>query len=280
MRNGRIGVVVLTLSLVLASTARAGAGSGSDPAPNASKFPDPVHIDNKWFPLVPGSQYVFEGRINQGNTPVDHRVVFTVTGLTKVIDGVRTRVLWDRDFDTGVLAESEITFHAQDRDGNVWNFGEYPEQYRNGKLRGAPDTWIAGVERSAAGIVMPGNPTVGTPSYLQGFSPTIGFGDKAKVFKTGQSDCVPVGCFDNVLVTNEWSVGQRGAFQLKYYAAGIGGTRVGFSGDDPTQEILVLISIRHLTPAELAKLDDSALRLDHRAYTVAPDMYGHTPPAK
>jgi hypothetical protein len=278
MRIGRIGVVVLTLALVLASTASAGAGTAA--SSNGNQFPQPLRIDNQWFPLVPGTQVVFEGRINHGETRVPHRVVFTVTGLTKVIDGVRTRVLWDRDFNSGELAESELTFHAQDRDGNVWNFGEYPEQYKNGKLRGAPDTWIAGQKRSEAGIVMLGNPRVGTDAYVQGFSPTIDFLDKAQVSKTGQSDCVPIGCFDNVLVTREWSGGEFGDFQLKYYAPGIGGTRVGFSGDDPDQEELVLIKVVHLTRDELAKLDDSALRLDHRAYVVAPDMYGATRPAK
>jgi hypothetical protein len=278
MRNGRIGIVVVTLAVVLAASSRAGART--DAGPRGNQFPQPLRIDNKWFPLAPGTQVVFEGRINQGQTRVPHRVVFTVTGLTKVIDGVRTRVLWDRDFDTGKLAESELTFHAQDRDGNVWNFGEYPEQYENGELQGAPDTWIAGQKRSRAGIVMLGSPRIGTEAYVQGFSPTIDFLDKAKVYKTGQSDCVPIGCFDNVLVTKEWSGGEFGDFQLKYYAPGIGGIRVGFSGDDPDQEELVLVKIVHLTRDALAKIDDSALRLDRRAYVVAADMYGPTRPAK
>ena len=28
--------------------------------------------------------------------------------------------------------EGELTFHAQDDEGKVWNFGEYPEEYDDG----------------------------------------------------------------------------------------------------------------------------------------------------
>jgi hypothetical protein len=277
MKRLWIGVVVTSL-LVLATSQHAGARS--DPSARANQFPQPLRIDNKWLPLVPGTQFVLEGRINAGATPVDHRVVLTVTGLSKEIDGVRTRVLWDRDFNNGKLRESELTFFAQDRDGNVWNLGEYPEIYRRGELVGAPDTWIAGVKRSEAGIMMLAQPRLGTPPYVEGFSPTIDFGDKGQVFATGQPDCVPAGCFDNTLVIREWSFGEFGNFQLKHYAPGIGNIRVGVAVDDTDQEILVLIKVAHLTPDELAKLDDAALRLDHRAYTVAEDMYGNTQPAK
>ena len=70
------------------------------------------------------------------------------------------------------------------------------------------------------------------------------------------------------------------AFQFKSYAPNVGNVQVGFSGDDPDQEELVLIKVVHLSSNELAKIDDSALRLDRRAYAVAKDMYGHTRPAK
>ena len=37
----------------------------------------------------PGIQYVFEGAANRGHGREPHRVITTVTDLTKVIDGVR-----------------------------------------------------------------------------------------------------------------------------------------------------------------------------------------------
>src|SRR4051812_5847364 len=121
-----------------------------DPA----KFSAPTRIDNRWWPLVPGTQFTMVGQANRGAGRTRHRVVFTVTDVTKVIDGVRTLVMWDRDINAGRLSEEELAFHAQDDDGNVWNLGEYPEQRRRGKLAGAPDTWISGLRRARPGILM------------------------------------------------------------------------------------------------------------------------------
>jgi len=97
-------------------------------------FSDPLRIDNAWSPLEPGMRFVYEGRANRGQGRLPHRVVFTVTDLTKTIDGVRTVVLWDRDFNGGRLREGELAFHAQDDDGTIWNMGEYPEEYEGGRV--------------------------------------------------------------------------------------------------------------------------------------------------
>ena len=68
-------------------------------------------------------------------------MIFTVTDLTKEINGVRTVVLWDRDINAGKLLEGELAMWAQDDDGNVWLLGEYPEEYdERGQVRGRPRT--------------------------------------------------------------------------------------------------------------------------------------------
>src|SRR5262245_51869560 len=71
-------------------------------------FDNSTNVDNKWFPLQPGMRWVYEGFTRQDDTRVPHRVVQTVTDLTKVIDGVRTVVVWDVDYKDGQLEESEI----------------------------------------------------------------------------------------------------------------------------------------------------------------------------
>jgi hypothetical protein len=243
------------------------------------KFAHATRIDNRWFPLVPGTQFVFEGRANRGQGRLRHRVVFTVTDLTKVIDGVRTLVVWDRDINAGHLVEGELAFHAQDDDGNVWNFGEYPEVWAKGRFKGAPDSWLAGLDGAKAGILMRAQPRLGTPTYLQGWAPKIDFSDAAKIFKTRQSTCVPVDCFRRVLVTEEWNPVERGAHQLKYYAAGVGNVRVGAAGGDEDEE-LVLSKIVHLDPAALARARSEALRLDRRAHVARKDLFRHVPPAE
>ena len=97
----------------------------------------------------------------------------TVTDLTKVVDGVRTLVIWERDFTAGQLSEPELAFFAQDNAGNVWLLGEYPEEYEDGKFDKAP-AWISGQKGARAGITMPAEPRLGVPDYAQGFAPSSG----------------------------------------------------------------------------------------------------------
>jgi hypothetical protein len=236
-------------------------------------------VTNKWLPLKPGTQWVYEGRITEEKRRLSHRVVTTVTDLTKVIDGVGNVVILDRDYNAGRLVEGEITFHAQDDDGNIWNFGEYPEEYENGKFEGAPDTWIAGLAGAKAGVVMRADPRVGTTAYGQGWAPRIDFADRARVFATGQRTCVPVDCYRNVLITDEWNPYERGAHERKFYAPGVGNVRVGFAGGEE-KETLVLVRFQHLSATALAQARDKALELEQRAYRVQKSLYGRTPPAE
>jgi hypothetical protein len=243
-------------------------------------FSDPLRIDNAWSPLEPGMRFVYEGRANRGQGRLPHRVVFTVTDLTKTIHGVRTVVLWDRDFNGGRLREGELAFHAQDDDGTIWNMGEYPEEYEGGRVSGAPDTWISGLEGARAGVLMRGAPRPGTPSYLQGWAPEIDFSDRARVHRTGARDCVPAGCFRDVLVTDETNpLEPADGHQRKYYAQGVGNFRAAPVGGRE-KEVLVLTEVVRLSPAQLAAVRREAMKLDRRGYTVSRDVYGRTPPAE
>jgi len=243
-------------------------------------FPAVAKVDNQWYPLVPGTQYVLEGRSNRGEGVLPHRVVFTVTDLAKVVDGVATVVLWDRDINEGELEEAELAFQAQDNDGNVWLLGEYPEEYEDGQFKTAESTWFAGLEGAKAGVLMRANPRPGTPSYLQGLAPKIEFQDRAKVSKTGLRTCTPLKCYDDVLLIDEWNpLEPADGHQLKYYAAGAGNVRVGAVGD-PEAEELVLVKVEHLGPAALARARAEALKLERHAYKVSRSLYGRTPPAR
>ena len=246
-----------------------------------ANFPDQPRIDNQYLPLTPGWRTTLEGVANRGQGVLPHRVTFTVTDLTKVIDGVRNRVVFDIDQNEGQIAEQELAFFAQDSDGNVWNFGEYPEEYEAGTLLGAPSTWVAGQARARAGIHMPADPQaqLGQPYYLQGLAPAIDFLDCARVAGDSSTKCVPTGCYDNALVTVEKSpLEDSRARQIKSHAAGVGIFKVGFI-NDPEGEVLVLVKSEQLSPEELAQVRAEALALDKRAYDVAP-VYGPTPPAE
>jgi hypothetical protein len=245
-----------------------------------TRFSAPTTIDNPYLPLVPGTQFVLAGTADRGNGQGSHRVVFTVTDIAKEIDGVRSLVVWDRDFQDGALVEAELSFWAQDDDGNVWNMGEYPEEWEDGELAGAPNTWLAGTQRARAGIHMLANPRAGGPSYLQGRAPVIEFLDRGKVAADHQRTCVPVACYRDVLVTDEWNPLDQPAdgHQLKSSVPGVGIVRVEAVGGDEL-ETLVLSKYEQISPAAFAEARAKVFKLDQRAYTLAKAVWTGTPPA-
>jgi hypothetical protein len=184
----------------------------------------------------------------------------------------------DRDYNGDQVAEAEITFFAQDDEGNVWLLGEYPEEYEDGRFAGAPSTWIAGQAGARAGILMPASPKMGAPPYLQGFAPHVDFQDLAQVHGVSRRTCVPAGCYDGVMVIDEWDPGAQpqDGHQLKFQAPGVGNVRVEPMGGEE-QETLVLVEHLQLGPEAMAEVHALALELDAHAYETDA-RYGATPP--
>ena len=279
-------LVLATLTVTTAAAATAtpgpkelcGPGSGIDFDP--WEFPASPLIDNKWFPLEPGMQYTTDGTVTSAEGTSTHKVVHTVTGLTKVIDGVNTLVMWDRDYSDGELAESELAFFAQSEDGDVWLFGEYPEEYENGKFVGAPSTFVSGIAKAQAGIALQAHPRTGTPAYVQAYAPNVDFLDCGQVVKKHQHVCVPTGCYDEVLVIDEFNPLEPpdAGHQRKSYSAGTGLVRVAAVGGDQ-QETMDLVKIRNLSDWQLKEVNGQAMELDKRAYKVSKDVYAKTPRA-
>ncbi|MBI3780622.1 MAG: hypothetical protein HY278_06160 [candidate division NC10 bacterium] len=247
---------------------------------DSKNFDRSTHIDNEWFPLKPGTRFVYEGFTIEDGKRLPHRVVFTVTDLTKVIGGVRAVVGYDLDYSAGQLAEKEIIFFAQDNGGTVWHLGQYPEVYENGKFVEAP-AWIHGIQDAKAGIVMKAEPRLGTPSYSQGLALAVNWTDRGVVYQVGQKACVPLKCYEDVLVIDESSREEPGAHHLKYYARGVGNVRVGWRGEgDKTRETLELVKVVQLGPQALAAVRAEALELEKRAYKISKKVYVHTTPAE
>jgi len=243
-------------------------------------FTDPTTIDNQWLPIIPGTQWTWEGETVEDGEAHPHSVVMAVTDMTKEIDGVLTRVVLDQDFADGQLVEAEIVFVAQDDEGNIWHLGQYPEEYEDGKFVAAPG-WIAGQEDALAGYWMTADPHVGKRSYSQGWGPAVDWTDRGRVVEEGLSECVAHGCFDDVLVIEEWALDEPLARQLKFYAPGVGNTRVDWSGSaDQEQETLELTEYRALEPDELAEVRRHALELEARAYDIIAEIYGNTAPMR
>jgi hypothetical protein len=243
---------------------------------DASNFQRSTVIDNEWFPIKPGMRYVWDGySIDEEGEEEPHSVTFIVTDLVKEIAGVKCRVGWDRDFVDGELEEAEIMFLAQDNDGNVWIMGEYPEEYSDKKFEAAP-CWIHGIN-GHAGIVVKGEQKIGD-NYSQGWAPTVDYTDRAIIDQLGQKVTVPAGTFTDVLVIAESNQEVPGADHLKYYAPGVGCVYIGWRGEVTDQEEMKLIEFRELTPDEVAKAREAALKLDKHGYEVSKDIYAKTKP--
>jgi len=241
-----------------------------------NRFAHPTRINNNFLPLVPGTRFTLEGFANSGGGSLPHKVTFTVTSLSKMVNGVTTRVVLDIDLNEGTLQEAELAFFAQDNDGNVWSMGEYPEEYSDGVFEGAPNTWISGLEGARAGIMMLANPKLGGPRYEQGFAPEIDFLDCAKVFAKNQRVCVPAACYSGVLVTDENSpLEPDDAHQRKSYAPGVGNVKIG-AVNDPEGETLQLTKVERLSRNALAIANVISFALDVRGHRVS-EVYARTP---
>jgi hypothetical protein len=280
MRRFRAGWIVTAIigAAVLPAVARADLTA---PPLDHLRFAKSTQISNQWYPLIPGTQYDYRGQADRDGSGIrSARDIFTVTNVTKMVDGIRSVVVWDRDYSDGRLVEEEIHFFAQETGGNVWSLGEYPEEYEAGQFVGAPTTWLSGVDGAQAGIHIQGNPQLGSAPYVQGIAPAIGFFNAAQVFATGQSTCVPFACFKSVLITNEFSPDEPGAGGAhKYYAPGIGNVRVEPAGS-PEMESLQLKTFGALSSSAREQANARVLKLDKRAFEVESAVYGHSTPAQ
>jgi hypothetical protein len=273
--------VALCLAVCSGFALGQGQGASNDSAPSTvdrGKFRRSTIIDNNWFPMKPGTQWTYEGTsVEDDGKLVPHKVIVAITDLTKTIAGIRTVVSYELDYSDRELVEAELAFYAQDDEGNVWQFGEYPEEYEDGKFIKAP-TWIHGVQGARAGIMMPAQPQLGTSSFAQGWGPSVGWRDRAIVFQVGQSTSVPSGLYDNVLVVKESAAGEQDAEQLKFYAPGLGNVRTGWTGTGAkVMETLELVKVEQLAAAVQADVDKKAVQLERSAYRHSKNVYAKTP---
>ena len=173
--------------------------------PQPAAFVD--HVTNAWFPLKPGTTFVYAGE-KDGQSGRD---VVTVTSEPKVIRGVRCTTVHDNLYVHGRLTERTTDWYAQDARGNVWYFGEdTAELNKAGKVTSREGTWRAGVGGARAGIFMPAHPKVGQSfrqEYLKGHAE-----DHFAVIRvSGRS-----------LLTKEWTPLEPDTLDHKLYKRGTG----------------------------------------------------------
>jgi hypothetical protein len=193
-----------------------GPGASYHPQIRASDFTPKV--TNPWFPLTPGKVLVYTG--DKDRVPAID--IFAPSRRTRVIDGVRTRVVEDRLYTNGFLGERTSDYYAQDRCGNVWYFGEdTAELDRKGKITSRSGSFHAGVHGAEPGVFMQANPQIGR-EFRQEWAPGQAE-DKYRALDFSSSATVPFGSFHGtLLLTAETTALEPGVLDHKYYLRGVG----------------------------------------------------------
>lgn len=215
----------LTLSLACAALlAPLNLGCGKDASsPSGPELPEVVPsqfvptITNRYFPLEPGTTFVYEGR--NGDDELE-RVEFEVTSETKKILGVTCVVVHDRAFVDGELEEDTFDWFAQHENGDIWYFGEDTKEIDNGRVVSTEGSWQAGVDGARAGILIQGTPVVGASYHQEYYKGEAE--DMASVVRTDVSVAVRQGAYVDCLQTREWTPLEPGVAEYKYYAPGVG----------------------------------------------------------
>ena len=228
------GAAAALLAAVLAGCGSSGGGSSlstTTSAPSASTLA-PIHghyaphidpanfvstINNRYWPLIPGTAYHYKG-VKQAAFQVDNEVV---THQKKRILGIPSTVVRDTVSEHGTPVERTFDYYAQDKQGNVWYMGELSLERTHGKMTKASDSWLSGVKGGKPGVIMPGNPQPGD-QYRQEYYPPGQALDQAKVLSLHGSYTVPYGGkHTGLLVTSEYSPLEPQTEQ-KYYQPGLG----------------------------------------------------------
>jgi hypothetical protein len=200
----------------LASTAAYGQGK-----PKSSSWQDKFDLSscnllttgkNEYFILEPGFQLVLEGG--------DTKLQITVLDETKVIDGVSTRVVEEREWKSGQLYEVSKNYFAMcEQTKDVFYFGEDVDFYEGGKVVKHDGSWHAGVKGNRAGLIMPGTPQL-RMKYYQEVAPGVAM-DRAEIVSLSETCKTPAGAFSRCMKVKEGSALEP-VTEYKYYAPGIG----------------------------------------------------------
>jgi hypothetical protein len=171
-------------------------------------------IDNPYFPLVVGTQWVLDG-VENG---VTSHLVITVLDSTENVAGVPTRVVEERQTDNGELVEVSHNFFVQASGGSVCYFGEDVDQ--GGVVVNHGGQWRAGVNGFLPGMIMPAAPAVGM-AFRAEIAPGVAE-DRFVILALGESTTVPAGTFTATVRFRETTPLDPSAADTKVFAQGIG----------------------------------------------------------
>ena len=190
--------------------------TGDVPVPAHRRDLVPTGRSHFWN-LTPGFVTVFAGNEDGAH----HRLTITVTPKTRVIDGIRTRIVIERETSNEHLEEISENYYAIDRrTKNVYYFGEDVNIYNHGVVINHESSWRSGVDGAKFGLIMPADTPVGTV-FLQEQAPGVAQ-DQAEIVQTGIRAHTAAGTFNGAFKTRETSVLEPDSEEFKLYAPGLG----------------------------------------------------------
>ncbi len=207
-------VVVGAFAGALADGSTRGALAGAA-RPNPSDFR--ANVTNPWYPLKPGTTYVYRG-VKDGKALRD---VLRVTHQTKKIEGVPCVVINDRGYLNGHLGERTTDWYTQDKKGNVWYFGESTAELdKQGHVTGTAGSWMAGAHGAKPGIYMFARPKLGQTARQEFYKGQAE--DHFRIVSLNATVEVPYISSKRALLTKEWTPLEPGVIDHKLYVRGIG----------------------------------------------------------
>ena len=195
-----------------------------------------TQIDNPYWPMKPGSHWVYRETNADGDV---QRNDVIVTSKTKTITGIEAVVVHDTVRQNGQLTEDTYDWYAQDSEGNIWYLGEDTTEYGHGKVKTKEGSWEAGVDGALGGIIVPAHPKPGLTyreEYYKGHAE-----DGAEVLSLNAHARVPYGTYDHVLQTRNVSPIEPNVVEEKFYAPGLGVVlEITVSGGSDRSELIGL----------------------------------------
>ena len=171
---------------------------------------------NTYFLLMPGFQTILQGADGKDSA----KLVITVLNETRVVGGIETRIVEERESVNGKIVEISRNYFAFcTSTSTVYYFGEEVDIYKDGVIVEHSGAWVA-EGNNKAGIIMPGEVLLGA-RYYQEIAPGMAM-DRAEIVSFSETFETPAGTFQNVLKTKEGTALNPKEMEYKLYAPGIG----------------------------------------------------------
>jgi hypothetical protein len=180
-------------------------------APGAGGFT--LQSTNPYFPMDVGRQSILTGESDGEPTVLQ----ITVLNQTRVISGVTTRIIEEREFVDDELFEISWNYFVQAGDGTICYYGEDVDIFEDGEIS-HEGAWCADDPGNGPGIFMPADPHPGQKFEIE-VAPGVAE-DQGKIVGIGPIT-VPFDRFTETIRIREFNP-LDGGKDFKFHAAGVG----------------------------------------------------------